>query len=169
MALKYFGAVHTYKLITELVARYKTPPPLPILERSSRRRREGYYDRYWNHNVKTGTNRIQCLRHGIPSKIMSGINHLISFITCSKTEGLPQDTGTSIGTVYSIHECRRSAVHRYWAVNASDALSTNAVMFLEVHRQLERLSIYTRTVPMSETTRLHDEGWITTLRHGYDA
>jgi hypothetical protein len=173
MALKYFGAVHTYKLITELVARYQNTSAATG---------------YWNVAAgdvekdimtgietimsKTGTN-PESSAYGMvfPSKIMSGINQLDLIHNVQQNlKDYLKDTWNINWYPYTPYMNADGAQYiDIEQLTASDALSTNAVMFLE-GAQTVRAAQYIppATVPMSETTRLHDEGWITTLRHGYD-
>ena len=50
---------------------------------------------------------------------------------------------------------------------SSDALSTNAVVFVEGADTLECGQYYGSGIKMSETTRIHDVGYKTTLRHSF--
>lgn len=50
---------------------------------------------------------------------------------------------------------------------SSDALSTNAVVFVEGADTLECGQYYGNGIKMSETTRIHDVGYKTTLRHSF--
>lgn len=47
----------------------------------------------------------------------------------------------------------------------ADALSTSALVFVEGPNTLRAGKYTGKGIPMAETTRIHDQGWITTLRH----
>jgi hypothetical protein len=173
MALKFFGAVHTYKNISSL---------------ETGDQNNGAAGAYWNAaagnaegNImtaietimtKTGTD-PESSTYGIvfPSKVMSGINQL--------------------DLIHNVQQNLKDYLKNTWNINwypftpykdadgaeyldieqktASDILGTVAFVFVE-GTDTVRAAQYVppNSVPMSETTRLHDEGWITTLRHSYE-
>lgn len=173
MAMQYFGAIHTYKIITELLLRYGNSAAAGA---------------YWNvdggnaeSNIMTGIETIMSKTgtnpansgYGIifPSKVMSGINQLdlIHNVQQNLKDYLKDSWNISW---YPYTPYMDADGHNYLDIElqtSSDALSTNAIMFLEGTKTLKAAQyIPPANVPMSETSRVHDHGWITTLRHGYD-
>ena len=178
MALKFFGAVHTYKLINEMASYYgNTATP----------------SAYWNADggnpegdimtgletimYKTGTN-PESSAYGLvfPSKVMSGINQLDLIHNVQQNLKDYLKDAWNI-TWYPYTPYMDADGNQYLDIEtktASNALLADtsymdAFMFLEGTQTMKAAQyIPPANVPMSETTRVHDHGWVTTLRHGYD-
>jgi hypothetical protein len=173
MASQYFGAVHTYKIITELKAKYGNT---------------GAAGAYWNAagqncegNImtaietvmsKTGTNpESTTYGVGFPSSVMSGVNQL------DLLHNVQQNLKDYLKDAWNINWYPYTPYmdadgNEYIDIEqktSSDALGADALVFIEGTKTL-RAAQYKppASVPMAETSRLHDEGYITTLRHSYD-
>ena len=174
MALKFFGAVHTYKSIVELKARYGNTAASGAYWNASTQNAEGnIMTAIETIMSKTGTN-PETSSYGVifPSKVMSGVNQL------DLIHNVQQNLKDYLKDAWNINWYPYTPYmdadgNNYLDIEqqtSSDALSVDALVFLEGTNTM-RTALYKppNSVPMSETTRLHDEGWITTLRHEYEA
>ena len=173
MATQYFGAVHTYKLVAELLARYQNSGAAGAYWNASTGNAEGnLMSGIETIMTKTGTN-PEASTYGVlfPSKVMSGVNQL------DLIHNVQQNLKTYLKDAWNINWYPFTPYKDFDGAEyidveqktASDALSTNAVLFLEGTGTLRAAQyVPPAGVPMDETTRLHDEGWITTLRHSFE-
>lgn len=173
MALKYFGAVHTYKIVSELVAKYQNYGAAGAYWNSSTQNAEG--------NIMTAIEKImyttgtnpENTTYGVvfPSKVMSGINQLdlIHNVQQNLKDYLKDSWNINWYPYTPYKDADGNDYIDIEKKTSSDALLTNAIVFVEGSNTIKAATYNPPpSVPMSETTRLHDEGWITTLRHSYE-
>jgi hypothetical protein len=173
MALTYFGQVHTYKLITEIKAKYGNTGAAGAYWNAAGQNCEGNIMTAIEKIMsKTGTN-PESTTYGVifPSEVMSGVNQL------DLLHNVQQNLKDYLKDAWNINwypytPAMDADGNEYIDIEqktSSDALGSDALVFIEGAKTL-RAAQYKppASVPMSETTRLHDEGWITTLRHSYE-
>lgn len=177
-ALRYFGAVRLYEIITALKA-------------GNNSNCTSAADAYWNAAAGNAEKDIMAAVEGIvqysgidlaratfgvlyPSKVMRGLKELD--LIHNQTQRLEKYlkemfAGESGGiNFYPFTPFKDADGNSYIDVKnqtSSDALSTSALVFVEGPNTLRAGKYVGKGIPMSETTRRHDEGWITTLRHCY--
>jgi len=176
-ALKFFGAVRTYEIITALKAGNNSNCTHGA-------------SAYWNAAAGNAEGDIMQAVEGIvrysgidmskhkfgvlyPSKVLRGLKELdlIHNVTQRLEEYLSAMFSTSSGggiTFYPFTPYMDSAGNQYLDAHnetSSDALSTSALVFVEGPTTLKSFKYAPGDIPMTETSRVHDSGWITTLRH----
>jgi len=168
MALNYFGAVRTFRAVTELVAKAGLSDSVTAQWNSSGADVEGDIVKAIEGIVSsTG---IDPSNHSFgvlyPSSRMRGIDQLdlINNVQQSLKEYLMKIWKINFYAFTPYKDADGNAYIDIHNKTSSDALGTNAIVFVEGDNTM-RGAIYQPTdIPLTETTRIHDVGWRTTLR-----
>lgn len=172
-AMAYFANIHAYKIIKELRAKNTNTHGASAYWNVSTGNPEGdIVTAIESIMSKTGINPATTTFGVVfPSKVMSGINQLdlLGNVQQNVKDYLSQAWNINWYPFTPYMDADGNTYLDIEEHTSSDSLSTTAVVFAEGLNTIKgKTYVPPNGVPMSETTRLHDSGFITTLRHSYE-